>query len=86
MTALHPNTAWQGVLTPRQAEVLEALAEGLSNGAIGRRLFVTEQTVKHHLGVIYLTLGLSHPGAGRGEKAGQRVRAARWWIEHVERP
>ncbi|MDO4887753.1 MAG: response regulator transcription factor [Actinomycetaceae bacterium] len=36
-------------LTPREREVLAAVARGLSNGQIGRRLYITEATVKTHL-------------------------------------
>ncbi|MEO6023476.1 MAG: response regulator transcription factor [Burkholderiales bacterium] len=43
-------------LTPRQAEVLEALAEGLSNKLIGRKLNLSEGTVKVHLAAIFRAL------------------------------
>lgn len=36
-------------LTPREVEVLAGVARGLSNGAIGRELFIAEATVKTHL-------------------------------------
>jgi DNA-binding NarL/FixJ family response regulator len=47
-----------GVLTPRQREVLELVAEGLSNAQIAQRLFLTEFTVKHHLSKAYKLLGV----------------------------
>ena len=34
--------------TPRELEILEAMAAGLSNREIGERLFVSENTVKTH--------------------------------------
>lgn len=36
-------------LTGREREVLEGLAEGLSNKEIGQRLFLSEKTVKHYI-------------------------------------
>jgi DNA-binding NarL/FixJ family response regulator len=45
-------------LTPREREVLELMAEGRSNPAIGRRLVVTEGAVEKHIRSIFLKLGL----------------------------
>jgi DNA-binding NarL/FixJ family response regulator len=46
------------VLTPRQREVLELVAEGLSNAQIADRLFLTEFTIKQHLYKAYRLLGV----------------------------
>ncbi|POH60282.1 response regulator [Arthrobacter glacialis] len=46
------------VLTPREAELLSLLTEGLSNKALGQRLFISEATVKTHLAHIYAKLGV----------------------------
>lgn len=39
-------------LTPREQEVLQLLAEGLTNKAIARRLGISEHTVKFHVNAI----------------------------------
>ncbi|MFE7459748.1 response regulator transcription factor [Streptomyces sp. NPDC057554] len=46
-------------LTRRQKEVLNLLAQGLSNRRIGRALHITEQTVKAHLHMVYHKLGVA---------------------------
>jgi DNA-binding NarL/FixJ family response regulator len=45
-------------LTDREITMLKALARGLSNRAISQELWVTEQTVKFHLGNLYRKLGV----------------------------
>jgi DNA-binding NarL/FixJ family response regulator len=44
-------------LTPREAEVLELLAEGLSNKLIGARLGISEHTAKFHVNALLAKLG-----------------------------
>ncbi len=44
-------------LTPRELEVLEALAEGMPNRAIALRLGISEHTVKFHVSSIFGKLG-----------------------------
>ena len=46
-------------LSSREREVLELVAEGLSNKAIAARLFVTERTIEAHVKQIFLKLGLT---------------------------
>jgi DNA-binding NarL/FixJ family response regulator len=53
-------------LTPRELEMLQAVARGLSNKAIGQELWVTEQTVKFHLGNLYRKLGVPNRTAAAG--------------------
>jgi NarL family two-component system response regulator LiaR len=64
-------------LTDRETTILRALARGLSNDAIGKELWVAEQTVKFHLTNIYRKLGVSN-----------RTEAARYAYEHglIESP
>ena len=44
-------------LTAREVEVLELLAEGLSNKGIARRLGISDQTVKFHVSSLTGKLG-----------------------------
>lgn len=53
-----PETSTQDRLTARELEVLAMLASGLSNGDIGRRLFISETTAKFHVGNILRKLGV----------------------------
>jgi DNA-binding NarL/FixJ family response regulator len=64
-------------LTEREVAILNALARGLSNEAIGKELWVAEQTVKFHLTNIYRKLGVRN-----------RTEAARYAYQHglVESP
>ncbi len=59
-------------LTPRELEILELIAEGLSNREIAGRLFVSENTVKTHSGRVFDKLG-----ARRRTQAVQRGRDLR---------
>lgn len=43
-------------LTPRQVEVLELVAEGLTNADIAERLFVSPKTVDHHVSALLMKL------------------------------
>jgi DNA-binding NarL/FixJ family response regulator len=54
-------------LTPRELEILQLVAEGLSNAQLAQKLWVTEQTVKFHLSNIYRKLNVSN-----------RTEASRW--------
>ena len=58
-------------LSEREVSILKAVARGLSNQAIGKELWVTEQTVKFHLTNIYRKLGVAN-----------RTEAARYAYQH----
>jgi DNA-binding NarL/FixJ family response regulator len=44
-----PASGVEGILTSRESEVLALLREGASNAAIGRKLAISELTVKSHI-------------------------------------
>jgi DNA-binding NarL/FixJ family response regulator/tetratricopeptide (TPR) repeat protein len=46
-------------LTQRETEVLELVAQGLRDGDIAERLFLSEKTVNHHVSAILRKLGVS---------------------------
>ncbi len=71
MLANMPIVAGENPLTPREREVMLAVAHGDSNAEIGGRLFMSEATVKTHVGRILAKLGLR-----------DRVQIVIWAYEH----
>jgi DNA-binding NarL/FixJ family response regulator len=65
------SIAKQAGLTDRETVILKAVAKGLSNQAIGKELWVTEQTIKFHLTNIYRKLNVNN-----------RTEAARYAYQH----
>lgn len=63
-------------LSTREHEVLTLMAEGLSNGGIGRRLWVTEGTVEKHVRSILTKLDLPETGDDH-----RRVRAVIMYLD-----
>jgi pimeloyl-ACP methyl ester carboxylesterase/DNA-binding CsgD family transcriptional regulator len=46
-------------LTPREAQVLELIAQGLENATIGSRLGISERTARNHVSAVFSKLGVS---------------------------
>jgi DNA-binding NarL/FixJ family response regulator len=65
----HPPTLVEP-LTPREVEVLQLLAEGLTNRRIGERLGISEHTAKFHVNAILGKLGAQ----SRSEAVAQAAR------------
>lgn len=61
-------------LSPREAEVLALVLDGLANKQIARRLGIAERTVKAHLTRVFATLGVT-----------DRTQAALWARDHLPR-
>lgn len=47
-------------LTERQIEIIELVKKGKSNKEIAAQLYISENTVKYHLKIIYTQLNISH--------------------------
>ena len=52
-------------LTDRQKEIIELIRSGLTNKEIATKLFISENTVKYHLKIIYEILDVEHRSAIR---------------------
>ncbi len=50
-------TRAESVLTARQQDIVALVAQGLSNKEIGRKLDITERTVKDHVSLVFGRLG-----------------------------
>ena len=62
----------EDAMSPRELEVLRLVATGLANKQIGRRLGISERTVKAHLGRVFRQLGVA-----------DRTSAALWAHDHL---
>lgn len=62
-------------LSARESEVLDLVAQGMSNRQIGRSLGISERTVKVHVGNVFRRIGVA-----------DRISAALWARDHRPRP
>jgi DNA-binding CsgD family transcriptional regulator len=65
-----PAAAWPAGLTGREVEVLRLIAAGCSNRAIAQALFISPNTVLHHVSSIFVKTGV----ANRAEAAAYATR------------
>jgi DNA-binding NarL/FixJ family response regulator len=70
-TGRTPVVATNGVLTPREVEVLQLIAQGQRNRSIAERLVISEKTVQNHVSNIFAKLGVE-----------DRSRAIIWAMQH----
>ena len=56
---MNTSAPWLRALTPRELEVLELMAEGLSNAEISAKLYLSSAAVAKHVSSIFSKLGLS---------------------------
>ncbi len=68
MTLVRAEAQPEVQLSPRELEALELVANGLPNKQIGRKLGISEATVKAHLTSIFRRIGVEN-----------RTQAARWF-------
>jgi DNA-binding NarL/FixJ family response regulator len=68
-----------GVLTTREREVLALVAEGLTDGAIAQRLYLTRRTVETHIGHVFAKLDVP-----AGSSQNQRVHAVRRYLDAAD--
>ena len=69
-------------MTPRELDVLAAVAEGKSNAAIAEELVLSKRAIEKHINAIFLKLGLTYsPDA---EQISKRVRAALIFLAESE--
>jgi two-component system, NarL family, response regulator LiaR len=57
--SIHQDQKLVSQLSDREREVLQLLADGLSNNEIARRLFLSEGTIKNYVSAIFSKLGVA---------------------------
>jgi len=93
-----PPDPEQAALSPRELSIVSLAADGLSNSEIGRRLHLSDHSVKHYLRRAYRKLGVKsrtgaasvayrrrilEPAAGRPAPASLDARSDVIWMEAV---
>ena len=68
--ATQQSTSELSTLTEREREVLDLLAQGLTNKEIAEKLFITTNTVKRHLKAVFEKLGVHTRSAATAKVAG----------------
>ena len=69
----HRSRADATLLTPREAEIIKMIAEGLSVPEIAKRLHLAASTIKTHVQNLYDKLGVSDRGAAVAEAMRRRL-------------
>ena len=69
-------------MTPREMDVLAAVAEGKSNSAIAEELVLTKRAIEKHINAIFLKLDLTY--APDAEDVSKRVKAALIFLAESE--
>ncbi|MDI6857674.1 MAG: response regulator transcription factor [Dehalococcoidia bacterium] len=75
---LEPRHSRLSRLTPRQLEVLQLMAKGLSNSAIAKALVLEEKSVENHINAIFSQLVVNHDAS-----AHPRVKAVITYLEET---
>jgi DNA-binding NarL/FixJ family response regulator len=78
-TRVRAEDAVLGKLTPRERELLELMAEGLSNIAIADRLGISKRGIERHINSIFSKLDL-----GDAEDVSRRVKAALLFVSRAD--
>jgi DNA-binding NarL/FixJ family response regulator len=71
-------------MTPRELDVLAAVAAGKSNAAIADELVLTKRAIEKHINAIFLKLGLTY--SEDAEQISKRVKAALIFLGESDQP
>lgn len=73
---LSQRPSWEGMLTPRERDVMRCVEDGLSNTEIARELWIQPTTVRKHLENIFTKLGVRSRTAALSRLSASRARAS----------